>query len=215
MFKIFDVDVDAEATDGTTLVAGLTGAGPWTNADWDVGSADGAMSDGLAHKLNFTSAANLSGITLTLTGTDADGKAQTEALTGPNAGTVVSANYYKTFTALSVSSTLGANTLDVDLSDEVVTSTYQLDAHSSNAASLHVDITGTIDYDVQMILGARVGDFATPQQSAVWIPITAFDGKTADVQGAAPLGASAVRLVVNSYSTGAEAQLYIAQPLDH
>lgn len=206
----FDVDLDTQNTDGSTLVAGLTGAGPWTNADWDVGAATGAMSDGLAHKLNLYSAANLSGITLTLTGTDADGQAQTETIAGPNAGTSVTTKYFKTLTALSADSTLGANTMNLDLSDEAATQTFPIDWRSPYQANILVDVTGTINFTVQE-MWQNVYGLAAPQQNGTWLNISALASKTADTASQATNGATAVRLIVNSYSAGAELQMYITQ----
>tara|TARA_X000001036_G_C20615636_1_gene780829 strand:+ start:546 stop:1466 length:921 start_codon:yes stop_codon:yes gene_type:complete len=51
-------------------------------------TADGAW----ARKIGITSSGNDSGITFTVTGTDVDGKALSETITGPNAGTVYTTN---------------------------------------------------------------------------------------------------------------------------
>ena len=54
----------------------------------------------LTETITLTSSADNSGITFVITGTDGNGDAQTEDLTGPNAGTVNSANKYLTVTSI-------------------------------------------------------------------------------------------------------------------
>lgn len=52
----------------------------------------------VASRVQLTSTANQSGISFIITGTDADGNAQTETITGPNAATVVGDKLFKTIT---------------------------------------------------------------------------------------------------------------------
>ena len=62
--------------------------------------ADGGPYGNLTETITLYSSGNNSGNTFTLTGTDGNGDAQTEGLTGPNAGTVNSANKYLTVTSI-------------------------------------------------------------------------------------------------------------------
>jgi len=62
--------------------------------------ADGGPYGNLTETITLYSSGNNSGNTFTLTGTDGNGDAQTEDLTGPNAGTVNSANKYLTITSI-------------------------------------------------------------------------------------------------------------------
>ena len=58
-----------------------------------LGSAVSTTADAAwARKIGITSSGNDSGITFTVTGTDVDGKALSETITGPNAGTVYTTN---------------------------------------------------------------------------------------------------------------------------
>ena len=200
-----DIDVADESTTG--FDTGLTGAGPFTPAVT-------TPTDSLAHQVSLTSGQNLSAITLTLTGTDPDGKAQTEDVTGPNANTVESTKYFLTLTTITASSTLGANTLDAGWVDEVMSATFPIDRMSPYAANLLVDITGTINFTVQEAW-YNIYDSNTPSQSSAWVNITALASKTADTGSVASEGVSAIRILTNSYSTGAELQLYVNQATDH
>ncbi len=62
--------------------------------------ADGGPYGNLTETITLYSSGNNSGNTFTITGTDGNGDAQTEDLTGPNAGTVNSANKYLTVTSI-------------------------------------------------------------------------------------------------------------------
>lgn len=198
-----EIDIDVADASTTGFDTGLTGAGPFTPAVT-------APTDGLAHQISLTSTANLSAITLTCVGTDADGKALSEAITGPNNNTVESTGYFKTLTSITADSTLGANTMDVGWVDEVASQTYPIDRLSDNAANVLVDVTGTLNFTVQE-LWENVFDVAKPQQDATWINISALASKTADTASTATVGATALRIILNSYSSGAELQMYTNQ----
>ena len=62
--------------------------------------ADGGPYGNLTETITLYSSADNSGNTFTITGTDGNGDAQTEVLTGPNAGAVNSANKYLTITSI-------------------------------------------------------------------------------------------------------------------
>ena len=72
--------------------------------------ADGGPYGNLTETITLYSSANNSGRTFDIVGTDGNGDAQTETLTGPNAGTVNSANRYLTITSIIAS---GSITTDI------------------------------------------------------------------------------------------------------
>lgn len=202
-------DLDPANVDPNGLCAAITGAGPWTIAD-DEFVANSA-SDGIAHQLNLTSTADLHLITITLTGTDADDLALTEAVTGPNNTTVESSGYFKTLTGVSASATLGANTLDIGWVDEIASKTIPINYVGQIAATIAVDVTGTVDFTVQETFD-DIQQTNTAVQSAQWLSITALATKTADTISTASVGATAIRMLFNSYTDTAEAQMYVSQP---
>ena len=86
--------------DGIAQAQQRTGAGNLTLNG--VGVADGvylAGFDGGRH-VTLYSAGNLSAITFTVTGTDKDGAAQTEDITGPNITTVIGTKFFKSLTSI-------------------------------------------------------------------------------------------------------------------
>jgi hypothetical protein len=133
-----DEDADGIANDATGAATSIT-------------LASSSAGDGLAHQISFASSANLSGITFTITGTDADGVSQTEDVTGPNNDTVESTKYFLTWTSITKSATLGANTLDIGWVDEFVTPTIPLNWRAPDK-TIRIDRTGTINYTAQQTL---------------------------------------------------------------
>lgn len=197
--KTFDVDVaDASLTGFASNVTGAAFTLTTT-----------ATTDGLAHQVSIRndSATDHTGKTVTLVGTDANDKALTEVVTGPNsAATVESAGYFKTLTSATPSATIGADTFDIGWVDEVVTKTYMLNKYANTPANVHVDVTGTIDFTVQECFrDLQAGE------AEVWMSVSALAAKTADTTAQISKNAVAVRLIVNSYSSGAELQMVIGQ----
>ena len=72
-----------------------------------------------------------------------------------------------------------------------------------------MDVTGTIDFTVQ----ETFDDIQSlGLQGAQWLAISALSAKTADTTSKSTVGATAIRLIVNSYSSGAELQMNVIQP---
>lgn len=206
-----DLDVADESTTG--IATGLTGAGPFSTF-----TASGPT-DGLAHQLSLTSTANLSGINITINGTDADGRTQTETRAGPNNTTVETSKYFKTVTSITAASSLGANTMDVGWVDEVASRTIHLDDSRAEAAMVSVDHTGTAAWTIQTTNCNvdRLSDSApfayTDQEALFWFADANFTGKSADTHNQLALkGRTAMRLITTSYSSGAELQIYVTHP---
>ena len=68
--------------------------------------ADGGPYGNLTETITLTSSADNSGITFVITGTDGNGDAQTETVTGPDSETVNSANKYLTVTSIVASDSI-------------------------------------------------------------------------------------------------------------
>lgn len=199
------------AVDTDGIVDGATGATSPISLN---GVAAGASAnDGLAHQLNLTSAANLAGINFTITGTDADGIAISEVIAGPAATTIETTGYFLTVTSIAISATLGANTVDIGWVDEFATPTIPLNVYA-DAANFEVRVTGTIDYTAQQTLSeirtrADDGAFAFTGIPAGLTDSVDVIGVTATATWRmAPLP-TGIRLLANSYSSGAALDLYI------
>lgn len=180
-----------------------------------------ATSDGLAHQVSIRndSATDHSGKTVTLVGTDADGRAQTEVVTGPGtSATVESTKYFKTLTSATPSATIGADTFDIGWVDEVASQTIPLDWRRQTPPTIHVVVTGTINYDIEGTLQDIYSDgsapfTATDQGDFEWFNDANFTAKTATlVDDLALPGYRAIRVVINSYTDTAELQVFLTYP---
>jgi hypothetical protein len=104
--------------------------------------------------------------------------------------------------------------MDIGWVDEVVTQTYQLShlADGPNRTKFYIDVTGTIDVSVEFIITPIIE--GKPQDTYFWLPVNSnLTAETSDSTNVitTPGGFHGFRFKVNSYSSGAEAQLYVGQ----
>lgn len=200
-----EIDIDVADADLTGFLSNATGA------TWTLTAT--ASTDGLAHRVSIKNdtANDHSAKTAVLTGTDSDGKAQTETVNLPGiSATVESTKYFLTLTTVVPSATIGGDTMDIGWVDEVASKTFPLNYNASTANTYCVDVTGTINYTVQECFD-DIQNLTAPQQDGDWFSVTALAAKTTDIAAAGIHGATAVRIIVNSYSSGGELQLKIVQ----
>ncbi len=207
------IDIDPANASLTGFASNVTGASFTLTTT--------ATTDGLAHQVSIKndSATDHSGKTVTLVGTDADSRAQTEVVTGPGtSATVESTKYFKTLTSATPSATIGADTFDIGWVDEVATQTIPLEWRSQTPAMIHVVVTGTIDYTIQGTLQDIRTDGPAPftfadQEDLAWFSDANFTAKTATLaDDLAIAGYRAIRLIVNSYTDTAELQVFLTFP---
>lgn len=146
--------------------------------------------------VGITSAGNDSGRIFTVYGTDDRGLPISESLAGPNVSTVSTQLNFKTVTRVAIdgaaAGAITVGTTSVGSSVPVVLDQY-VDPFS---ASVEVDVTGTLNYDVQYTYG-DVFD-AAALAGLVWWSITPLAGQTADKDGTLTAPVRAVRLKINS-----------------
>jgi hypothetical protein len=204
---------DPSNVDADGIFDGITGAGPWDSSDWkEATQVNGGAPDGLAHQLGVFCSADISTITLTLTGTDADNKPIVETVTGINNSTVETAKYFKTLTNVAASATLVANTVDIGWVDEFVGPTIPLNWRRSATTRMAIDVTGTISLDVEFALEDIDG--AAEQSAIKWfVESASLDDETADSTVAVLIGAgyTGFRVRCNSYTDTAEFTLWAVQ----
>jgi len=205
---LLDIDLDDVDPNGIVELETLVGAG-----DFTIGGAlasGGVATMDYARQLVVTSVGNDLGLTFTVTGTDQDGIALVESVAGANATTAETAGYFKTVIQIASD---GATAADVSWGtvDEASSQSVPLNSISDSGATIHVDVTGTIDFTIQERFD-NVQASTTAIQDAKWQDVTALADKTADTTSILTVGASACRAMVNSHSSAAEMQVYISQP---
>ncbi len=183
-----------------TLNGALVSGGVYT-------AGDGGTSCRVGHQVSIYSGGNLSGVTFTVVGTDPDGLALSEAITGPNANTVESSNYFYTVTSVSTSATI-ASDAEIGIVDEVATQRIPIEPRASGwEVGMGVKITGTANVTAQLTMDDIFDSTVTP----VYIADTTFASKTATFYSKLGVLVSAVRLVTNSYSSGATVGFHVLQ----
>lgn len=165
--------------------------------------------DSLAHQVSIRndSATDHSGKTILLVGTDADGKAISESVTGPaGSATVESTEYFLTLTSATPSATIGADTFDIGWVDEFVTNTIPLNWRGGRGA-LRITVDGTINYDLENTLS----DIQFADTIDWFVDDAAQDDETASLTARWEVTPKAIRVKVNSYSSGATLTLDYVQ----
>jgi hypothetical protein len=181
-----------------------------TGAAWTLSSTAGP-SDGLAHQVTIKNdaATDHSAKTAVITGTSAEGHAQTETLNLPgNAATVTSVGYFRTVTSVVPSATIGADTMDIGWNAVGVTPAYVCNAHSGSGPQIGVKLGGTVSIGLEQ---TNDDPFVAP---IYWksVDISAenvdyLSGVKALRMAMAP-GTTAVRVLVNSHTAGTLAITY-------
>lgn len=188
------------------------------DGDWYADNATGATitllnnasPDAQAYKVAILNngANNLSTINFTIIGLNQDGKSQTEVIAGPtNAATVLSTYYYKYISSITISSTLGANTVDIGTTTQFSTPTIPTD-YGSIGSNIAVNYNGTMTYTVE-------GTDDNIQRKAppfYWLPVgSPFTVATASQYAVNLQAPRALRTVVASYSGTPTFQFSILQ----
>lgn len=160
-------------------------------------ASGGVASLGAAQLIRLTSGGNDSGITFTFTGTDSDGRSQTETVAGTNASNSDTTKYFKTITAITASAAVATTIIVGNLIDSV-SNTVRPDLNTSPIAiGIGVIlVSGTATYKVQ-----HSYQDGTTSHPTLWFD-NAAGAKTASSEAtySAPVGT--IRLLVSASSSG-------------
>jgi len=205
-----DIDLDDVDPNGLFEDQTLGGAGDFTLNG--AGVVDGVWTtpDGFAKQIGFESAGNISAVTFTVTGFTDESKhnAVTETLSGPNANTVETSNYFYHITSVAANGAVGTNT-EAGPVDEAVTAVIPLNWRGSETL-VNVYVTGTISYTVEQTtdnlqnLNDLTFNWKDCDDSALVNATTTANATYVGVP-------SGIRLKVNSYNSGAELAFDIIQ----
>ncbi len=186
--------------DGVSTAQTTAGAGNLTITG--VLASGGAVTFDVPRRVSIYSAGNLSSLTFTVTGTDRQGQALSEDVTGPNNATVLTTAKFATVTQVAVSGTVGTN-VEVGVTAALESKWIPID-HGKNPTSISISgaQTGTMTWGVEWtnreiiglreheIVGATAHGTAT-NKSASYAEMTAAHGP-----------ATAMRFVISSWTSG-------------
>lgn len=209
MTRIIEIDIDPidVDADGITVAETLGGAGNF--AITGALASGGSVTFDYARQLLQTAVGNETARTFTITGTDRDGRAQVVTMAGVNATTAETTTYWKTVTRIASDGATAGN-VSFGTVDEVTSQTIPLNYYAAEAATVAVDVTGTVNYTVQQAF-QDVESVLSAGNDLTWYDVSALAAQTADLVSLITHRATAVRLVVNSYSSGAELQMRVLQ----
>lgn len=161
-------------------------------------AANGVAVLDVARRVLITAAANESGITFTITGTDRGGRAQTEVVTGPNTTSAFTVRDFLTITGIAVS---GAMTGNVTIGTNVVGSTAPiiLDtiANPFNVGICALINSGTPSYTAEVALVDNGPEWNISTTPPTWFPIPGFTVQNVSQLGSIPTPVTMVRLTNN------------------
>lgn len=208
----YRLDVDPANVDPDGLADGNSSAGATLTLDGALTSGGTFTSaDGYGHRISILDlgADDQTGATYTFTGTNSNGEAQTEDIAGPGvSGTVTTTKYWLTVTSVTIAVPAAGSTVDVGTVDEIATPVLPVNWRGSEACTAAVTgLSGTCQFDINETFDAI--QETEPTDTTNWI--TKASNQSADVVQAMSLHATAVRLVFDSYTDGAELQLAVFQ----
>lgn len=154
------------------------------------------------------SGSNIAARVFTITGTDGYGAAQTETITGVNAGTVSGTKMFKTITQVSVDAGTGA-AVEVGVTGLLKSRWFAANNQVGNAAlTLAVDISGTCTFSVEYAMERPA--YSGADATMVGWTETAGSGKSADTLLPVTTPIYAYRLNVTAFTSGT-LKLYACQ----
>ena len=212
----FEIDVDLEDADLDGLASNIDSSGTTLTFDGALISGGTFTSaDGLGRIIVIVDSDTdtQSDVTFTITGTNANDNAISDVVTGPGSGlTVASAKYFKTVSSVTVSAAQGGSE-KVDIGTRgttlsAVTKAYPLNSRDSVPPRVSVNVTGTMNFTVQQTY-SNLLTTTDASGTIVWEDVTALASKTADTTASLGIGCRGMRIVVNTYSSGAELQAIV------
>ena len=193
----------SSAGTSVALTGALTSGGVFTS------------SDGMGRIISIadSSTSTQSDVTFTIIGTDTNGDAITDTITGPASGaTVVSTKAFLTVSSITISAAQGGseavNVGIVGTTLSAISKIVPLNFYNEVAPEVSVDVTGTINFTVQQTFDSIL-TVKDSSGNISWEDITALTSKTADTLAQTSIGAKAIRVKINSYSSSATAQVAI------
>jgi hypothetical protein len=184
-----------------TLNGALSSGGTYTAGD--------GIDVRVGHLIGVYSSANISSDIFTIVGTDPDGIAQTETVTGVNASTVFTTKYFYTVTSVKNDTTEGTNNVEVGIGSTLATQRIPIEARSSGwkvGCGLTVP-SGTISVTLQ----ATMDDIYDSSVTPLYISDGTFATKTGTFFYDYPIVVTAVRFITASYTGAVSTTFHVLQ----
>lgn len=159
-------------------------------------ASSGVVTLGAAQLLRLTSGGNDSGITFTVSGTDADGNTISKTVAGTNGGNSDTTDYFKTITGIvasgAVAGTIIVGNLIASVSPRLTMDTFK----SQFAVGVGCVKSGTVTYELQHTF--QVGR----QDETTWFPHASITAKNANADGSYLFPIVATRVSMSASTSG-------------
>lgn len=153
---------------------------------------DGVATFGAAQKVRLTSGGNDSGLTFVFTGTDANGRPQTESVAGTVSSNSDTTKYFKTVTAI---------TKDGATAGTIVVG--NLIASVSPSLELLRDQPNPAQYGIGCVIGGTVTyGLEQTYDGSTWFAHAVITAKSANADGSLLFPVAALRLAVSASTSG-------------
>lgn len=183
-----------------TLNGALASGGTYTAAD--------GTNCKVGHLIGVYSSANIASDIFTIVGTDPDGLAISETVTGLNNSTVFSTKYFYTVSSVTSDTTEGSNNVEVGIGNTFATRRIPIEPRASNfAVALGVTATGTFSITSQHTMDDISDTSVTPS----YIADTTFATKTATFYSLLSIPVTATRFIAVSYSSTPAFSFHVIQ----
>lgn len=198
------LDADGVCTAQTTAGAGnLTIDG--------ILATSGVATFGEQQRVTLYSAADLRALTFTIYGTTKVGDAISEAITGPNAGTVITTANFKTVTRVAVDGAVGTN-VTVGNYHGMETAWVALDYNKAlKGISVELSSGASLSYEVQYGVRKRLSS-SDPETSILGLADGTLTAKTVSAGIVAFIAYPLIRLKINSFVSGTATLRVVESP---
>jgi hypothetical protein len=177
-----------------------------------VGSFSSATFTGsTARQVTIVAAGNESAKTFVVTGTGVNGEVLSETVTGPNATTATTTNYFKTVTSVTISAD-AAGALTVGMTNTASSPWVRFDDFAPSNISIQCSVTGSATYTLQSTLNDP-DDPISPvaRESVVWVNTsdTNVVAATSTQQSNFLFAPKFARVILTTTSTGSVSSVFL------
>jgi VCBS repeat-containing protein len=157
--RFLTADTDALDADSVCLSQSAGAAG---NLTINGAKASGGVATfSAARQITVASSANLATLTFTITGTDINGSALVEVVTGVNDNTVTTTGYFKTITQVAISGSTGGDDVTVGMNASALDVVFAGSIRIKGVYVVFSGTAGTMDFVKGSAAGASVFKFGT------------------------------------------------------
>lgn len=185
-----------------TLGGALASGGTYTAGDGGTGT------NKVGHLIGVYSSANIASDIFTIVGTNPDGVAISETVTGVNNSTVFTTKYFYTVSSVTSDTTEAVNNVEVGIGTTFATRTIPIEPRAANfIVGIGVEASGTYSITAQVTMS----DLTDPTVTPTYIADTTLATKTATFFSSLVFPVTGMRFIAVSYSSTPAFSFHVIQ----